>query len=137
MSKRPLAGETSEVAAGSSDAASSGDGPAAKKRIVFEPLQLGPIANLEELELKTLAFQNQKLSHRLNQRIQVEEELRVRIDQLEKRQTQDDAVINVINRCVSVKRGRFRGLMIIDAFDIFLILRRKGADDNHLSSGRL
>ena len=28
----------------------------------------------------------------------VEEELRGRIDQLEKRQTQDDAVINVINR---------------------------------------
>ena len=108
MSKRPLAGETSEVAAGSSDAASSGDGPAAKKRIVFEPLQLGPIANLEELELKTLAFQNQKLSHRLNQRIQVEEELRVRIDQLEKRQTQDDAVINVINRCVR-ESDRFRG----------------------------
>ena len=30
--------------------------------------------------------------------LQVEEQLRERIDQLEKRQTQDDAVINVINR---------------------------------------
>lgn len=28
------------------------------KRIVFEPLQLGPITNLEELDLKTLQFQN-------------------------------------------------------------------------------
>ena len=34
----------------------------------------------------------------LNQRIQIEEDPRQRIDQLEKRQTQDDAVINVIHR---------------------------------------
>ena len=60
--------------------------------------QLGPILNLEELEVKSLQFQNQKLGMRLNQRIQIEEDLRQRIDQLEKRQTQDDAVINVIHR---------------------------------------
>ncbi len=60
--------------------------------------QLGPIANLEELEVKTLQFQNQKLALRLSQRAHIEEELRQRVDQLEKRQTQDDAVINVINR---------------------------------------
>ena len=74
------------------------DSGSSKKQLVFEPLQLGPISNLEELELKTLAFQNQKLSHRLGQKVQLEEELRFRIDQLEKRQTQDDAVMNVINR---------------------------------------
>ena len=68
------------------------------KKIVFEPLQLGSISNLEELDLKTLQFQNRKLGQRLNQKNRVEEQLRERIDQLEKRQTQDDAVINVINR---------------------------------------
>jgi len=74
-----------------------GMGPTTKK-IVFEPLQLGPITNLEELDLKTLQFQNRKLGQRLSLKNKVEEELRGRIDQLEKRQTQDDAVINVINR---------------------------------------
>ena len=69
-----------------------------RKKVIMEPLTIGPISNLEELELKTLQFQNQKLSMRLNQRIQIEDDLRVRIDQLEKRQTQDDAVINVIHR---------------------------------------
>ena len=32
--------------------------PTTTKKIVFEPLQLGPITNLEELDLKTLQFQN-------------------------------------------------------------------------------
>lgn len=34
----------------------------------------------------------------MEQRIRLESELRLRIEQLEKRQTQDDAVLNVINR---------------------------------------
>ena len=67
-------------------------------KVLFEPLQLGGVANLDELEVKTLKFQNQKLGLRLTQRLAIEEELRGRIDQLEKRQTQDDAVINVIHR---------------------------------------
>ena len=69
-----------------------------RKKMIQDHFQLGPISNLEELEVKTLQFQNQKLGMRLNQRIQIEEDLRQRIDQLEKRQTQDDAVINVIHR---------------------------------------
>ena len=76
----------------------SGQGGPPRKKVIMEPSQIGPISNLEELEVKTLQFQNQKLGMRLNQRIQLEEELRQRIDQLEKRQTQDDAVINVIHR---------------------------------------
>jgi len=64
----------------------------------MEPLTIGPISNLEELEMKTLQFQNQKLGMRLNQRIQIEDDLRLKIDKLEQRQTQDDAVINVIHR---------------------------------------
>lgn len=35
---------------------------------------------------------------RIEQRIRSEAELRQRIEQLEKRQTQDDAVLNVVNR---------------------------------------
>ena len=69
-----------------------------RKKMIQDHFQLGPISNLEELEVKTLQFQNQKLGMRLNQRVQIEEDLRQRIDQLEKRQTQDDAVINVIHR---------------------------------------
>lgn len=77
------------------------------------------MATLIFFQVKTLAFQNQKLGHRLTQRIAMEEDLRSRIDQvcalysyffyclhytwvvllqLEKRQTQDDALINIIHR---------------------------------------
>ena len=45
MFKRPAEGE-----------AGGGEPPA--KKIVFQPLQLGAITNLEELDLKTLQFQN-------------------------------------------------------------------------------
>lgn len=37
-------------------------------------------------------------TQRIEQRIRSESELRQRIEQLEKRQTQDDAVLNVVNR---------------------------------------
>ena len=93
MSKRPHPSP-----GGGGGGVEGSSGPPSAKRVVFEPLQLGPIGNLEELEVKTLQFQNQRLALRLSQRNQIEEELRQRIDQLEKRQTQDDAVINVINR---------------------------------------
>lgn len=48
--------------------------------------------------MKVLQFQNKKLAQRLEQRHRSEAELRQRIEQLEKRQTQDDAVLNVVNR---------------------------------------
>jgi len=105
MSKRSAEGEPGEPGSepptkrSPSDSGGSGADPQpTTKKIVFEPLQLGPITNLEELDLKTLQFQNRKLGQRLALKNKVEEELRGRIDQLEKRQTQDDAVINVINR---------------------------------------
>lgn len=53
---------------------------------------------LEELDIKVIQFQNKKLAQRLEQRHRIEAELRQRIEQLEKRQTQDDAVLNVVNR---------------------------------------
>jgi len=44
--------------------------------------------------------------------MQIEEGLRARIDQLEKRQTQDDAVINVIHRCVTLVNWKKMEILI-------------------------
>ncbi|KAF2360863.1 Zinc finger RING-type [Trinorchestia longiramus] len=68
------------------------------KKVQFEPVQLGPISTLEEMDVKTLKFQNHKLYQRLDHRKKIEDELRGRIEQLEKRQTQSDDVLTVINR---------------------------------------
>ncbi|XP_043462775.1 E3 ubiquitin-protein ligase Bre1 isoform X1 [Leptopilina heterotoma] len=68
------------------------------KKVQFEPILIGPISTLEEMDMKVLQFQNKKLAQRLEQRHRMEAELRQRIEQLEKRQTQDDAVLNVVNR---------------------------------------
>ena len=54
-----------------------GTEPPAKK-VVFEPLQLGAINNIEELDVKTLQFQNRKLGQRLGLKNKIEEELRAR-----------------------------------------------------------
>ncbi|XP_014610053.1 PREDICTED: E3 ubiquitin-protein ligase Bre1 isoform X1 [Polistes canadensis] len=85
MSKRPA------------DGGDSGSQPPIKK-VQFEPILIGPISTLEEMDMKVLQFQNKKLSQRLEQRHRMEAELRQRIEQLEKRQMQDDAVLNVVNR---------------------------------------
>lgn len=50
------------------------------------------------MDIKVLKFQNKKLAERLDLRHRVEAELRQRIEQLEKRQTQDDAVLCIVNR---------------------------------------
>ena len=51
--KRSATGDPPGTPSGSQASASgTSEGPASKKRIVFEPIQLGPIANLEELEVK-------------------------------------------------------------------------------------
>lgn len=77
--------------------ASGGSGPPSKRQF-SEAVPMGPIATLEEMDLKVLKFQNKKLAERLDQRYRVEGELRQRIEQLEKRQTSDDAVLNIVNR---------------------------------------
>ncbi|KAJ8964513.1 hypothetical protein NQ314_004808 [Rhamnusium bicolor] len=76
---------------------SSGGQPPIKK-IHFEPHLIGPVSTLEEMDIKVLQFQNKKLAQRIEQRCRTEQELRQRIEQLEKRQTQDDAMLNVVNR---------------------------------------
>ncbi|XP_069987087.1 E3 ubiquitin-protein ligase Bre1 isoform X1 [Penaeus vannamei] len=87
MSKRPL-----------EDGGSSSSPPAKNLKVQFEPIQLGSISTLDEMDMKTLRFQNHKLYQRLEQRKRLEEDLRSRIEQLEKRQTQSDDVLTVINR---------------------------------------
>ncbi|ERL95098.1 hypothetical protein D910_12368 [Dendroctonus ponderosae] len=78
--------------------ASSSVGPPPIKKIHFEPHLIGPVSTLEEMDIKVLQFQNKKLAQRIEQRCRTEQELRQRIEQLEKRQTQDDAMLNVVNR---------------------------------------
>ena len=54
--KRSATGDppgTPSASQGASSGGATSEGPASKKRIVFEPIQLGPIANLEELEVKS------------------------------------------------------------------------------------
>ena len=52
----------------------------------------------EEMDVKVLQFQNRKLAERIELRRKMEEDLRQRIEQLEQRQTTDDAVLVIINR---------------------------------------
>jgi E3 ubiquitin-protein ligase BRE1 len=77
---------------------STSGGPPPIKKIHFEPHLIGPVSTLEEMDIKVLQFQNKKLAQRIEQRYRTEQELRQRIEQLEKRQTQDDAMLNVVNR---------------------------------------
>ncbi|ALC44111.1 Bre1 [Drosophila busckii] len=99
MSKRS-ADDASGAGSGSSSclvaAAAAGQPPI--KKVHFEPHLIGPVSTLEEMDIKVLEFQNKKLAQRIEQRMRCEAELRHRIEQLEKRQTQDDAVLNVVNR---------------------------------------
>lgn len=68
------------------------------KKVHFEPFRIGQVSTLEEMDMKTLQFQNRKLAQRLEQRIRQENELRARVEQLEKRQTSDEGVLTVVNR---------------------------------------
>ncbi|XP_052802588.1 E3 ubiquitin-protein ligase BRE1B-like isoform X2 [Mya arenaria] len=78
---------------------SSTDGPPAKKSFTrIEPLNLGSIYSLEQMDMKVLQFQNKKLVERIDQRKRAEEELHKRIEQLENRQRTDDAVLMIVNR---------------------------------------
>jgi E3 ubiquitin-protein ligase BRE1 len=50
------------------------------------------------MDIKVLQFQNKKLAERIEQRRRAEEDLKKRIEQLEQRQTTDDAVLCIVNR---------------------------------------
>ncbi|XP_013145969.1 PREDICTED: E3 ubiquitin-protein ligase BRE1B [Papilio polytes] len=82
----------------SADDGGNGSSQPPIKKVHFEPHLIGPVSTLEEMDIKVLQFQNKKLAQRIEQRHRCEAELRARIEQLEKRQTQDDAVLCVVNR---------------------------------------
>lgn len=82
----------------SSDAGGSGEPPAKKSYTRLEPLNIGAIYSLEQMDTKVLQFQNKKLTERIEQRKRAEEELHKRIEQLENRQRTDDAVLMIVNR---------------------------------------
>ncbi|CAD7006604.1 E3 ubiquitin-protein ligase Bre1 [Ceratitis capitata] len=94
MSKR----SADDSGAGGSNVAATNLGQPPIKKVHFEPHLIGPVSTLEEMDIKVLEFQNKKLAQRIEQRMRTEAELRHRIEQLEKRQMQDDAVLNVVNR---------------------------------------
>nr|CAI5868352.1 unnamed protein product [Callosobruchus analis] len=58
------------------------------KKIHFEPHLIGPVSTLEEMDIKVLQFQNKKLAQRIEQRCRTEQELRQRIEQLEKHENE-------------------------------------------------
>ena len=97
MSKRAADDNSSGGSSGGTTANTNLGQPPIKK-VHFEPHLIGPVSTLEEMDIKVLEFQNKKLAQRIEQRMRTEAELRHRIEQLEKRQTQDDAVLNVVNR---------------------------------------
>lgn len=42
-------------------AGGGGGGPPQRKKILFDPLRLGPVSNLEEMDIQVIKFQHQKL----------------------------------------------------------------------------
>ncbi len=65
---------------------------------MFAVTALSRVCLQEELDIKVLQFQNKKLAERIEQRRKAEDDLRKRIEQLEQRQTTDDAVLCIVNR---------------------------------------
>uniref|UniRef100_H2YL09 E3 ubiquitin protein ligase n=1 Tax=Ciona savignyi TaxID=51511 RepID=H2YL09_CIOSA len=65
---------------------------------ILPPVSIGPISSLEEMDLKTLKFQNKKLSERIEVRRQVERELEAQIETMQAKQTATDATLSLVNR---------------------------------------
>ncbi|NP_001106332.1 ring finger protein 20 L homeolog [Xenopus laevis] len=79
-------------------------GPPEKKAAVedsgttVETIKLGSVSSTEEQDLRTLQLKNKKLAGMLDQRQAIEDELRDRIETLERRQATDDASLLIVNR---------------------------------------
>ncbi|KAI1289781.1 E3 ubiquitin-protein ligase Bre1 [Halotydeus destructor] len=94
MSKRPAEGTEKGVP-------SPGPMPAtmvAKKPRLADPGQTYSCTTSEDLDVNILRFQNKKLSQRLASRQKVESDLRIRLEQLEKKQTSSEAIVYIISR---------------------------------------
>lgn len=97
-SGQPGVGGTSNSASGSSGVGGMGSGqPPLKKSRSLEAPRFACLTQ-EELDLNVLRFQNKKLADRLITRRNLENDLRARIEQSEKKQTSAEAIVYVISR---------------------------------------
>uniref|UniRef100_A0A8C9ZFJ9 E3 ubiquitin protein ligase n=1 Tax=Sander lucioperca TaxID=283035 RepID=A0A8C9ZFJ9_SANLU len=65
---------------------------------LIEPIRIAGVSSTEEMDMKVLQFKNKKLCERLEQRQTMEDELREKIEKLEKRQATDDTTLLIVNR---------------------------------------
>jgi hypothetical protein len=72
--------------------------PEKKTLLSLEPLRIEKVESAEDLDIKVLRIQNQKLSERLECRQKLEIELREKIVLLENRKTNDDAKLCIFDR---------------------------------------
>uniref|UniRef100_H2XT97 E3 ubiquitin protein ligase n=1 Tax=Ciona intestinalis TaxID=7719 RepID=H2XT97_CIOIN len=78
---------------------SDSDEPQAKRPTTILPaVSIGPVASLEEMDLKMLKFQNKKLWEKIEIRRQAERELEDQIETMEAKQTATDATLSLVNR---------------------------------------
>nr|CAB3265658.1 E3 ubiquitin-protein ligase BRE1B [Phallusia mammillata] len=82
-----------------SSGTSDQDEPQAKRPSAILPaVTFGPVTSLDELDLKTLQFQNKKLWERIEVRRQAESELLEQIQTMEAKQTATEATLSLVNR---------------------------------------
>ncbi|ODM94789.1 E3 ubiquitin-protein ligase BRE1B [Orchesella cincta] len=68
------------------------------KKMLLEPISIGRISSLEEMNCKVLKVQHEQIRQRLQQRQKLEEELNKRIEQLENQLRNQTCLSNGINR---------------------------------------
>uniref|UniRef100_F1KQY9 E3 ubiquitin protein ligase n=2 Tax=Ascaris TaxID=6251 RepID=F1KQY9_ASCSU len=94
MSKRSSPGSDEDSQGGTST-----DEPIRKKRLVtFEPVRICSVNGTSDIDAKVLAVQHYKLSERFRHKERQRDQLQKRVEQLESRQAQDDAMLCIINR---------------------------------------
>ncbi|VDO40149.1 unnamed protein product [Onchocerca flexuosa] len=70
-----------------------------KRRLVeFEPVRICSVSGTSDIDAKVLAVQHYKLSERFRLKERQTTQLQHRVEQLESRQAQDDAMMCIINR---------------------------------------
>ncbi|VDN59365.1 unnamed protein product [Dracunculus medinensis] len=73
--------------------------PVKKQRLVeFEPVRISSVSATSEIDAKVLAVQHYKLSERFQYKERQIAQLQKRVEQMESRQAQDDAMLCIINR---------------------------------------
>lgn len=93
MSKRSSPGSDDDSPGGSTDE------PFRKQRLVeFEPIRISSVSGTSDIDAKVLQVQNYKLSERFRLKERQRDQLQKRVEQLENRQLQDDAMLCIVNR---------------------------------------